>query len=271
MGDVPAEVRRHYEHEIDEAIRITEGIGQLELYRTRELVRRHLPSGSLRVLDVGGAAGVHAQWLAGDGHHVHLVDPMRRHVDQARRLAPTNGSIAAELGDARELPARDESFDAVLVLGPLYHLTEKEDRIGALSEARRVARPGAPIFVAGISRFASLFDGLSREFLFDPAFRAIVDHDLRDGQHRNSEARANWFTTAYFHHPDELEGEARAAGLEVVELLGVEGLAGWLPHLGDRWSDETDRETILVAARATEAEPALRGLSAHLLLVARRP
>jgi ubiquinone/menaquinone biosynthesis C-methylase UbiE len=266
----PDEIRDHYERQIDESARITRGLAQLELYRTREIIRRHLPAPPLRVLDVGGAAGVHAAWLAEDGHHVHVVDLFPHHVDQARRLTPSRGSVTAEVGDARELTADDQSFDAVLVLGPLYHLVEEEDRVGALREAGRVVRRGGPVFGAGISRFASLFDGLAREFLFDPDFRAIVEGDLRDGQHRNPERRPHWFTNAYFHHPDELGHEARAAGLEVVELLGVEGLAGWLP-LSDRWAEPFDRETILLSARAIEAEPSLRGLSAHLLLVARRP
>jgi SAM-dependent methyltransferase len=272
MDPLPDEIRRHYEDDIDEADRITEGIGQLELVRTQEIVRRHLPAESpLSVLDVGGGAGVHARWLADDGHRVHLIEPIPRHVEQARRIVSTRGTVTAELGSALDLPVGSEAFDAVLVLGPLYHLTDESQRISALSEARRVARPGAPIFVAGISRFASLFDGLGREFLFDPAFRSIVDQDLADGQHRNPEDRPHWFTTAYFHCPDELVDEATRAGLDVVELVGIEGLAGWLPHLTGRWSDPADRETILFSARAVETEPALRGLSAHLLLVARRP
>ncbi|HEX6311762.1 MAG TPA: methyltransferase domain-containing protein [Acidimicrobiia bacterium] len=271
MEHLPDEVLTHYEQDVDEATRITEGFRRLELVRTREIVRRHLPSGPLRVLDVGGGAGVHAAWLAEDGHQVHLVDPVARHVDQARRLTASGDSVTAELGDARELPDADESFDAVLVLGPLYHLVGADDRLRALREARRVVRRGGLLFVGAISRFASLFDGLSREFLFDPEFRAVVVDDLRDGRHRNPGTRPEWFTTAYFHRPDELQQEAENARLDVVELLGLEGLAGWLPHLADRWSNEDDRDTILFAARAVESEPALSGLSAHLLLVARRP
>jgi len=127
----------------------------------------------------------------------------------------------------------------------------------------------AVVVVAAISRFASLFDGLAREFLFDPEFRAIVERDLREGQHRNPRHRPHWFTTAFFHHPEELRAEVAEAGLEVVELVGVEGLAGSLPQLAGRWERERDRELILWSARVVEAEPSLLGLSAHLLAVAR--
>ena len=268
----PEEVIRHYRDEIDEGQRITGGLGELELLRTREIVRRHLPDRPLRVVDVGGATGVHAAWLADDGHRVHVVEPVAAQVAQVLESPGARaGRITAEVGDARRLTIEDESFDAALLLGPLYHLTDRDDRLTALAEARRVVRPGAPIFVAAISRFASLFDGLARGFLFEPDFQEIVGRDLREGQHRNPGRRPHWFTTAYFHHPDELEDEVRASGLDVLEVLGVEGLAGWLTPLGDRWSDPVAREVILGSARAVEGEPCLRGLSAHLLAVAARP
>ena len=156
-------------------------------------------------------------------------------------------------------------------MGPLYHLTERADRVLAVREAGRVVRPDGVVFAAAISRFASLFDGLAREFLFDPEFPPIVERDLREGQHRNPRRRPHWFTTAFFHHPEELRAEVADAGLEVVELVGVEGLAGSLPQLDRRWQSARDRELILWAARVIEAEPSLLGLSAHLLAVARSP
>jgi SAM-dependent methyltransferase len=269
MDGFPDEILDHYEREIDEGQRLARGLGRLELLRTREIVRRHLPPPPRRVLDVGGGTGVHAAWLAADGHHVHLVDRVPGHVDRARRLATGPGRVTAEVGDARDLPAEDGSFDAVLLLGPLYHLTERADRVRALREAARVVGPGGLVFAAAISRFASLFDGLARGFLFDPEFRPIVERDLREGQHRNPRRRPHWFTTAFFHHPEELRAEVAEAGLEVLELVGVEGLAGSLPQLGQRWESDRDRELILWSARVVEAEPSLLGLSAHLLAVAR--
>ena len=212
MLEPAPEIRRHYESEIVEADRLSRGAGRLELVRTQEIIRRHLPGPPLEILDVGGGAGVHAAWLADDGHSVHVIDPMPSHVEQANRLAGPRRRITAEVGDARRLAVTDGTVDAVLLLGPLYHLTERDDRVLALSEAGRVVRPGGFVFVAAISRFASLLDGLSREFLTDPGFRSIVEGDLRDGQHRNPDRVPHWFTTAYFHHPAELPDEASEAG-----------------------------------------------------------
>lgn len=241
----------------------------MELVRTQEVIRRHLPTGPLRILDVGGGTGIHAGWLLEDGHQVHLVDPVAEHVEQARERLGGHDGFSAEIGDARSLDLATRSHDVVLLLGPLYHLTDSADRISAWCEARRVATDNGLVIAAAITRYASLFSGLAEGALFDPRFRAIVEEDLSTGQHR-SPADEAWFTTAYFHHPDELAEEAAAASLRVVDLVGLEGMAGWHPQLAERWADPEGRETILAAARATESDPTLRGLSTHLLAVATR-
>ena len=231
----------------------------------------YLPSPPPRILDVGGATGTYSAWLASQGHDVHLIDPVEDQVDEARERAGSPPLFTVAVGDARALDQPDGSFDAVLLFGPLYHLVERPDRIQALKEAARVLKPGGLLFGAAISRFASLMDGLARGFMFDPRFRRIVDQDLVDGQHRNPTDRPEWFTTAFFHHPIEVAQEAEEAGLHVCEVLGLEGLAGWLSNLAGRWSDRATRETILFSARAIEREACLLGLSAHLLLVANGP
>ena len=156
------------------------------------------------------------------------------------------------------------------MFGPLYHLTERADRVASWREASRVLRPGGVVVASVITRFASLFSGVSSGDLFDPAFASVVAQDLRDGQHRNPEGR-DWFTTAYFHHPSEVAEEASEAGLEVHGIYGVEGIASWVPGLERRWSDPEARTVIIEAARAIESEPTLIGLGPHLLVVATPP
>jgi ubiquinone/menaquinone biosynthesis C-methylase UbiE len=270
VASVPDEVLRHYAA-VDESARITSGLGQLEFVRTQQIVRRFLPAGDLEIADIGGGPGAYAQWLADDGHRVHLIDPSPKHVAIAQVLRTSAGAIRASLGVAAALPFRDASMDAVLMLGPMYHLTESVDRVAALREALRVAKPGAPVFVAAISRYASLFDALARKMLFEPRFRAIVEGDVRDGQHRNPDDDPGWFTTAYFHDPDELRREADAAGMDVSEVFGVEGLGAWVPALAEDWDVPERRDAIIWAAEQIETEPSLAGLSSHLLLVGHRP
>src|SRR4029079_14002228 len=130
---------------------------------------------------------------------------------------------SADVGDARALPLSDASADAVLLIGPLYHLPERADRLRALVEARRVCRPGGVIIAAAISRFASMLDGLRGGYLEDPAFAVVAASDLEDGTHRNPTRNPNYFTTAYFHRPEELAAECSAAGIAHDATLAIEG------------------------------------------------
>src|SRR5690349_7412052 len=150
---------RHYESGVERR-RLDDS---LELVRTLVLLEAALPPAPARILDVGGGPGVYASHFAAAGYEVKLVDVHPLHVDQARAL----GGFEAVLGDARRLDEPDESADAVLLLGPLYHLTERSDRVCALQEARRVVRPGGLVAAAAVSRFASLLDGTRRGFLAD--------------------------------------------------------------------------------------------------------
>ena len=148
MPDPSRERILRYYTDVDEAARLRTSWFQLEHERTRELIRRHLPPPPGRIIDAGGASGVYACWLASLGYEVHLIDPVAKHIEQARAASsqqPDHPLASTELGDARHLPHAENSVDAVLLLGPLYHLVEKEDRIACLREAGRVLRPGGLI------------------------------------------------------------------------------------------------------------------------------
>jgi ubiquinone/menaquinone biosynthesis C-methylase UbiE len=251
--------------------------GRLEALRTRELLARLMPAPPATVLDIGGGAGAYALPLAAEGYEVHLVDPIALHVEQARAASaqqPEAPLASAAQGDARELPFADASADVVLMLGPLYHLTAAADRARALHEARRALVPGGLLAAAAITRFASTLDGVAQGFLLEPGFEAIVARGLADGQHRNPGGHPRWFTTAYFHRPDELEREIAAAGFDVTGVLAIEGAVGAAAetHALDTWLDDPGkREVLLRAIRRVEAEPSLLGASPHILAVATRP
>ena len=261
-----------YYDAVPEESRLRFGPGKLEELRTRELILRYAPDPPAAILDVGGAAGAYAFWLAECGYEVRLLDASPRLVDVARRRnesAPFR-LVSCDVADARSLPVAAESADVVLLLGPLYHLVAERDRNAAISEAFRALRRGGTLIAAAISRAASSLDGLSRELLGDPDFARIVERDLLDGHHRNTTSRLDYFTTAYFHWPEELRREVQVAGFDVEGVFGVEG-PGWiLSDFDERWDDAERRETLVRVARLLEAEPSVLGSSAHLIAVGRK-
>jgi ubiquinone/menaquinone biosynthesis C-methylase UbiE len=266
------EVIRYYGDQ-DESSRLDSGWFRLEQARTQELILRHLPPPPARVVDAGGGAGAYACWLAARGYQVHLIDPVSKHVEQAQASSsrqPAHPLESAEIGDARRLAHGDATADAVLLLGPLYHLVEREERLVCLREAHRILRPGGLVWGAGISRFASLFDSIAHGFFDDAAFAPILDRDLQEGQHRNSTGNSLYFTDAFFHRPGELSRDFLAAGFQIVEVVAIEG-PGWLARDFDGlWNDPVQRERLLAAVRKVEREPSVLGASAHVMAIGRK-
>ncbi len=270
--EFPSEILAHYADGY-EAQRLLQGTSQIELARTQELITRYLPPAPAVIFDIGGGPGVYACWLAQQGYEVHLIDVSPLHVDLARQAAqrqPDAPLASIEVGDARQVERGDASVDVALLLGPLYHLTERADRLAALREAYRILRPGGILFAAGISRFASLLDGLRHGLLANADFVEIVQRDLTDGQHRNPTNHPAYFTTAFFHLPQELESEVQESGFVYERTLPVEGPLWLSPQAAAHFDDQRQREQLLSLIRRIEDEPALLGASAHLLAVARK-
>jgi ubiquinone/menaquinone biosynthesis C-methylase UbiE len=272
-GDMPRQEAHEHNATGIEADRLQRRNGRIEFARTREIVSRYLPPPPAVIFDIGGGPGVYACWLARLGYAVHLIDPVPLHVEQARQASaqqPDAPIASCTVGDARRLDRADASVDAALLLGPLYHLTEREDRVTALREATRIVRPGGVVLAVGISRFVSTLDGMANGYLADPVFTRIVQDDLATGQHRNPTNHPAYFTTAYFHHPTELKEEMEAAGLVHERTIGIEGPAWLAGRVGERWDDPNWRRQILDALSSIEEEPSLLGASQHLMAVAHK-
>ena len=245
--------------------------GRLEEIRTWEIMSRYLPPPPARVLDVGGGTGVYALPLASRGYDVQLIDAVPQHVERALELAHASGvQLRGTTGDARALEVDDATADVALLFGPLYHLPQRIDRVTALREARRTLVAGGLVLSAHISRFASACAGIQSGALSDANFAAIVDRDLTDGIHQNPTGRQEWFTTAYFHRPEEIRVEIEDAGLLFETLVAVEG-PGWMGKRVDALlDDDAAHKRLLQVLRRLETEPSMLGISAHILSVARR-
>lgn len=265
---ISEDILRYYSSGIEKD-RLHKSVFQLEKERTQQLILRHLPKRPLKILDAGGGAGFYSFWLYDLGHLVNLLDVSPDNIYWADEYAKKNGKTlqSIQIGDARKLPFNNASVDVVLLMGPLYHLTDPEDRLQALREARRVLVKGGILISVGISRYASLLDGYLQNWIEDPIFSAIVRRDLHDGQHRNSGHTTQYFTTAYFHRPEEFKKEAADAGFAVEALYAVESF-GWLIHdFQKKWNNALQRTLLLEMIQSTEQDPSMMGVTAHMLSV----
>lgn len=261
-----------YYEQGDEIQRLSSSLGQLEETRMRDLITRHLPAAPAVVYDVGGGPGGYACWLASQGYEVHLVDPVPLHVEQASAASqnqPDHPIAELCVGDARHIDRADNSVDVVLMLGPLYHLTERNERIAALRESYRILRKSGIIFAVAISRYASTLHGMI-DGNMDPEFIKIASRDLREGQHRNPNEHPAYFTTAYLHRPEEFKSEIKTVGFNFEGLFGIQGPGWLLQNLEEQWANRYYRERLLHIARSLESELSVIGVSAHIMVIARK-
>ena len=250
--------------------RLDRGVGVLEFARTVEIVARWLPSPPGVIADLGGGPGRYAIWLAERGYRVQHRDIVPLHVEQTASATAGYPAVTTAVGDARDVDLDEASVDAVLLLGPLYHLPDRGDRVRALGEARRVVRPGGPVFIAAISRWAGRIHGVLADQLYRsvPAIIAELDHEERTGELRPLFPGS---FNGFAHRPAQLRAEIRSAGLHLVDLVGVEGPGALLQDLPQRLDDPADAAVVMDTARALERVPELLGLGPHLLATARRP
>ena len=249
---------------------------RLERHRTEFAVtclalEEHLPSPPGMILDVGAGPGRYALHLTRRGYRVVLVDLSRRSLDLALEMAALAGIYLPPpvQADARALPAEySEQFDAVLLMGPLYHLLTAEDRIAAVREAWRVLRPGGYVFATFITRYAPLRDvaNHSPQWILEHPnrFRAL----LQDGLNPAYESSA--FPDSYFAHPDDILPLMTEGGFETRALLGCEGIIAGHEEVVNDLAGEAWTAWVSLNYRLGH-ESSLYGASDHLLYVGVRP
>ncbi|HEY2811904.1 MAG TPA: class I SAM-dependent methyltransferase [Acidimicrobiales bacterium] len=249
----------------EERDRLARGTGRLEFLRTVDVIERTLPPAPAVVADIGGGPGRYTDWLIDLGHTVIHRDLVADHVQQVRSR---HSHVDTRVGDARSLDLSDSCADAVLLLGPIYHLRERSDRVQALREARRIVATSGVVYVGAISRWGARLDGIlcKRLHQLHPRLLEIVDEAERTGWVRA--AREGGFTCATHTHT-ELRKEVSDAGFDLEAVVTVEGIAFALEDLDARLDDPVERTLVLDTLRAVESVPDLIGVGPHLLATAR--
>ncbi len=270
-----SEIIEYYSKSFFEDERLHSDIwGSIEWIRTIDILERYLPAFPASVHDIGGGTGAYSCWLIEKGYSVTFVDLVPKHVEMAtkkmQKIAEPD-KFSTMVGDACNLDIADNSTDIVLLMGPLYHLQKKSERLRALNEAFRILKPGGFLFCTIISKFASLLDGLDSGYIHDPDFRIIIKNDLESGCHNNHTRKQEYFTTAYFQHPDELNNEMTLTGFCDLKIMGIEGVLWASSNLDTLRKDAEAWKSAVELMRTVERDTSIIGASPHIMGIGIKP
>ena len=260
------EINDFYEQTSEED-RLTLGLGPLEFERNKGLIQKFLPAGKCTIIDVGGGTGKYSEWLALMGHNVWLADPVQKHIRQAKKRSERlRNKFHVLHAEARKVDIPDDSADLVIMHGPLYHIMEKEERIKAILEARRIVKAGGVILGFAINYTASTLVALLQGVIHEQDVFDMCISELTTGSHYAPEKMPGILPEAYYHRPEELKSEFTETGLRNIEMFAVEGLI-WLDKdfFGSR-ADTVKNSNLLSICRITENDMNLISFSPHMMI-----
>lgn len=263
--------------------RLRTGIGLIEFERTKEILLEKLPKPPAVIYDIGGAYGEYAWWLASLGYEVHLFDLSETNIEMSTELAAEYPGVtlaAAAVCDARSIPRPDASADAILLMGPLYSITEYEERILAVIECRRLLKDDGLLFSAALTPFSVLVSRLAiyhkdetvkSTELDSPALLAAIERALFDGCYINPERKiALGLGSSHLHTAKALKEELSDGGFDTETVHGVMGGAWLAPNLDALLGNEKTRSLLMKTVRMLDTHEEILGLSGHLLAVSRK-
>ena len=240
----------------------------VEFALNQRFIGRYIKPGD-KVLDLGGGPGRYSLWLAEKGCDVILADLSPNNVAFAQEKAHERGvRIKGATVDARDLSQfNDSSFDHVLCMGPMYHLTEENDRRTVINECLRVLKPGGTLSSAFISSYAEVlyclkFDqtAILRPEKYDSVFKVYIE---------NTDFSGTSFTEIYYARHDDILPFFSSFQLDPIHFLGSESifspyepsLMNQSPEVFDAWID--------FAEKVCEREDLL-SFSEHFLYIGRK-
>jgi ubiquinone/menaquinone biosynthesis C-methylase UbiE len=259
--------------------RLRTDLGLIEFERTKEIILENIPQKPSIIYDIGGGYGEYSWWLASLGHKVYLYDISEKNIEMANDLQGEyeNAKLETkEIADARNINRPDNSADAILLFGPLYHIVEYDERQAALKECYRLLKPNGKLFTATITKYATLLwaitvYGVKNDLLDEDEFMGMIRRELQDGQHiRNEKSKYRGMGRSYFHVPETLDKELSEAGFRNNDIRGIIGPLWLTADIDEKWKQKEKRERIMEIVRLLEKEKPIMGVSTHIVSISNK-
>lgn len=251
-----------YYNKFNEEKRLDSRHGQVEFITSMKYLHKYLdelektvPKSEIKILDVGAATGRYSVPLAQEGYDVTAVELVKHNL---ARLKAKGSSVKAYQGNALKLKRfEDHTFDIVLLFGPMYHLHEKEEKVKALSEAKRVAKPGGKILVAYImNEYSVITYAIKERHIKEGVANGMLDETFHCTKSANK--------LYSFVRTEDIAQLNQETGLKRLEIIAADGPANYIrPYLNAL--DEEEFECFIQYHLATCERPDLLGASGHLV------
>ena len=221
-----------YYNSRDENARLLSNFGRVEYLTTMRYIQQYVKPGN-RILEVGAGTGRYSIALARSGHQVTAVELIQHNIDVFKGQLTEKDDIDIRQGNAMDLSAfQNDSFDAVLLLGPLYHLYNEADKCAVLNEAKRVVKPEGVIFAAYCMNEPTMI-----QFCFKGDGQNMLDclekHMLTENYQCIS-TPADLFEMVRTEDIDRLNA---LCGLRREKLVGVDTFANYIRDRINTWSE----------------------------------
>lgn len=255
-------IEKFYDEQYDEWSRLKRH--KIEFDITKRYLDEYLTGESLKIFDIGGGPGRYALYLAQKGHKVSLLDLSKQNIEVAKAESAKRGIwLEAYIhGNALELDDHEEAYDAVLLMGPLYHLVRESDRKKAVEVALGALKAGGILVASFIASYAPILDNLKGLYPM-VSVDGLLTY-LKNGVSNGDSG----FTTAYFTHPQEARALMEEAGLTELAFAGVENILSAKEQEVNMLEEAEYQKWLEVCYRLSQ-DPNLFGASEHYLYVGR--
>ncbi len=247
----------------DEDNRLLSRHGHVEYMTTMHYIHRYLKP-EMRILEIGAATGRYSHALAREGYTVDAVELVEKNIREFQANTQPGEQVSIRQGDARDLSAFSENtYDITLLLGPMYHLFTREDKLAALSEAIRVTKPGGVVFVAYCGNESTILQfAILRGMYADPRYQSLIDPVTFKAGSDPSEVFE-------LHRPEEIAELRSCFAVTPLHFIASDGFANFIrPQLAEM--EETIYQAYLRYHLATCYRQDMVGYSNHTLDIFRK-